>query len=649
MDFQIQGAFSSGTYSYSFTNLSVESGEYKSLQIAFPTQLAIQSLSSISTAIWNVVPTSGGLTLVLKDNQTPASSADISAILSSLHFTSSSGCPDDSSISVILLTERVSSLVIGDTIHFYEFVPANAMQWMAAYNAANDRTYKGLTGYLATITSAEEQVFIFKTVAMKPGWLGGTKYRVSGGQLISDAYPGPTDDIPTAAASYGVGTATTGTWYWACGPEKGLVFYNPPGWNSSNPDNCGVPGVFQNFNNSGNISPVTGVRGNSNQPDNNAEACLEFASFNMDMWNNLGYNYTNSTHNAGYYVEYSGPVSDVVVGDDTHTAPIPQPVTVEYADAAGNPIAGLQPETTLNGLVGTAYTQPAALPASVPAPLVTPPGRRVISQSGTEPSIVTGAGANAAVTGAYTAQKQTIQYVYYTNLPLNFDLNHLGHPANPAPGTVLEGAAYGAQLDGYWPAPGRPGYAFGGWFTSAAPGAGDAAIDPSSDLAPSSLPPEGVTLYAKWTAGEYIVHYRKDNGEAETIPDETVAFDGVVSLPSPDPAREGYTFLGWKVTAGGPAQMAPSGRKYGELAEGEGTPEITLTAQWRKKATPGDDPEPALTPPQSTLPPETIGPAWPGEAVPKTGDPASGMLWIGVLGLALCTAALLARKLRRAL
>lgn len=79
--------------------------------------------------------------------------------------------------------------------HYYEFVSAPGMDWITAKTAAEGRTLYGLNGYLATVTSQQEQNFI----TPRPdavGWLGA-----------NDA-------------------VTEGDWRWVTGPEAGTPFWS---------------------------------------------------------------------------------------------------------------------------------------------------------------------------------------------------------------------------------------------------------------------------------------------------------------------------------------------------------------------------------------------------------------------------------------
>lgn len=63
--------------------------------------------------------------------------------------------------------------------HYYEAVFAPYLSWTSARAAAEAASYLGSNGHLATITSQEENDFIFNQLAIeeKPYWLGGFQTR----------------------------------------------------------------------------------------------------------------------------------------------------------------------------------------------------------------------------------------------------------------------------------------------------------------------------------------------------------------------------------------------------------------------------------------------------------------------------------------
>ena len=110
--------------------------------------------------------------------------------------------------------DRIVTFSVGDKIaasngHFYEYV-SSGTDWGAAKTAAESRTYLGLRGYLATITSQTENDFIQQKL-QKDAWIG-----------LSDR-----NTFINAALGYakysesGSSNHAEGNWYWVTGPEKG--------------------------------------------------------------------------------------------------------------------------------------------------------------------------------------------------------------------------------------------------------------------------------------------------------------------------------------------------------------------------------------------------------------------------------------------
>ena len=94
------------------------------------------------------------------------------------------------------------------------------------------------------------------------------------------------------------------------------------------------------------------------------------------------------------------------------------------------------------------------------------------------------------------------------------------------------------------PSPQRTGYTFGGWYTNSSfTGTSYAAGATYSTLA-------DVTLYAKWNANSYKIHFNA-NGGTGTMSDQTVAFDASANLNSNAFAYTGRHFIGWATSANG--------------------------------------------------------------------------------------------------
>jgi hypothetical protein len=66
----------------------------------------------------------------------------------------------------------------GGNGHYYDFVSAPNILWTDANTAAQSLVFHGVNGYLATLTSAAENNFLFSTFSaeagpLQEGWLGG--------------------------------------------------------------------------------------------------------------------------------------------------------------------------------------------------------------------------------------------------------------------------------------------------------------------------------------------------------------------------------------------------------------------------------------------------------------------------------------------
>ena len=198
--------------------------------------------------------TSGVLTL-----SGSATAADYQATLRKVTYTNPAGTPNKSNRVVTFGLN--AALPFTGNGHYFEFVPGINMLWTTAFTAANLRTYFGLQGYLATITSAAENTFVYSKINAA-GWLGG-----------SDA-------------------ASEGVWKWVCGPESGIQF-----WQGTYLGHA-VGGYYNNWA--------------SNQPDNAFAGGEHYLNFwDGDHWNDYANSAVGSI--AGYVVEYGGMAGDPVL------------------------------------------------------------------------------------------------------------------------------------------------------------------------------------------------------------------------------------------------------------------------------------------------------------------------------------------------
>jgi len=107
-----------------------------------------------------------------------------------------------------------------DNGHWYEYVNTQ-VDWDTARSNALASSYNGLSGYLVTITSAEEQDFLMSVFGSILAWAGG-----------SDEWDSSSEN-------------DEGSWKWMDGPEAGQTFWDDNGtyvtyanWSPNEPNNC---------------------------------------------------------------------------------------------------------------------------------------------------------------------------------------------------------------------------------------------------------------------------------------------------------------------------------------------------------------------------------------------------------------------------
>ncbi|HTE26080.1 lectin-like protein [Flavitalea sp.] len=195
------------------------------------------------------------------------------SLFRTVSFYSSSNTIDSRTISF-----SVGNLISGSNGHFYETVSSTA-NWSNAKTGASGRTYLGLQGYLATITSQDENDFIQEKLSAD-AWIG-----------LSDQW----DFInPVAGTSYAAPNTSEGKWYWITGPEAGHQITT-----ANAPNSTSLPPVFGSAYNNWN----SGEPNNSSSAEHFAQIYSTGAS--PGKWNDL----TGST-TLPYVVEYGGLPTD---------------------------------------------------------------------------------------------------------------------------------------------------------------------------------------------------------------------------------------------------------------------------------------------------------------------------------------------------
>ncbi len=132
----------------------------------------------------------------------------------------------------VKLDSNMTAMAIDGVIHYYKYVEYDLSDststWYTAYNEAKSdaQKFNGMRGYLATITSADEQFYLYSNITTKNGdnnimaWIGGA--RTKDGTMAFDA-----QSISDGVLNPGqVGKADMATkWRWVCGPEAGIQFW----------------------------------------------------------------------------------------------------------------------------------------------------------------------------------------------------------------------------------------------------------------------------------------------------------------------------------------------------------------------------------------------------------------------------------------
>ncbi len=223
-------------------------------------------------------------------------------------------CENYQSINIILSEFEIPNDIhyFPGTGHFYRYVSSEGISWIDAYKEALNSKVFSWNGYLAVITSEQEDEFckkyLTKTGVVPNGWLGGTRYPMinmgtTSANFISTPIAGANDDL--------------GYWYWACGPESCFI-PSDSSWTAPNMiDNNNIPnGKYGDCNNTNAIFYEESKSTNNNlnktarysyapwqlgEPsDSGNEGCLLTISSNGE-WNDYA---NNNTSVLGYIVEY---------------------------------------------------------------------------------------------------------------------------------------------------------------------------------------------------------------------------------------------------------------------------------------------------------------------------------------------------------
>lgn len=257
--------------------------------------------------------------------------SNVNTALASLRYTRASIGSDTLEASLALPGE----VFFEGNGHLYEVV-SSAGTWTAANAAAGGLTKYGSNGYLATITSPEENAFVAGRLS-SAGWFGA-----------SDA-------------------ASEGDWKWVTGPETGTSFWSGDGSGSV------VPGQYKNW-----------ATGEPNDSGSN-EDCAQFLSGGSGEWNDLRCTVTTLP---AYVVEYGAP------GDLPEVAS--RNLTITTADQPSTPSA---PTATAGvGSASVAFSAPSANGSAITGYTVTSSPGGITATGTSSPITVPGLTAGTSYT-----------------------------------------------------------------------------------------------------------------------------------------------------------------------------------------------------------------------------------------------------------
>ena len=265
----------------------------------------------------------------------------------------------------LLLPDDMTAVALGNEIHYYEYVPfmdtngKDNLTWYESYEAAKKKELNGLHGYLATITSENEQEFVYSyfveyNKTIRNGWSNSAEAWIGGLRTFKDGFSASDWDQATVdqdkvnPGSYvgsenryycpeSIKNKTIATeWIWMCGPETGKSFYRTSGNGAYNSYDAGV-------SQDGLDIPFSYWNKPSAEPNNTSpsetdpfkqEYALEYGYSDKGYWNDYSPSNVSYTCMKGYIAEFSPYQNSAEQGENKEAEATPSaksdvPVSLE--------------------------------------------------------------------------------------------------------------------------------------------------------------------------------------------------------------------------------------------------------------------------------------------------------------------------------
>jgi len=376
--------------------------------------------------------------------------------------------------------------------HYYEYFSSNVYAWntpdtsTSAIHLAETKSRYGVTGYLATITNAQEQKFIYENFSYDDIWIGATDdYEVLNTRCAGTA----------GWSNFADQSASEGKWYWISGPsdEKCKKFWdgNTSGLWVDSSTNATLARTAGNASSAryenwctGNSTPYTLTAGRSMGEPNNAGS----EQFALEKWN--GATCWNDWGRKGdgqksYLVEYSGDFNDPAT---FATATL----TARVSNAPRN-VSAARATPSLSGELVVSWQAPIGVTPTSYTVTSSPGGRTCTTTSltCTVDGLTNGTSYTFTVVATFsdasTATSLASTAVSPASTPVSITYDPQGGSSISSGSSIVGGSI--ASSPG---TPTREFHSFRGWFTGAS--GGSAITFPYTHGQTANF-----TLYAQWT------------------------------------------------------------------------------------------------------------------------------------------------------